>query len=150
MRKVSFLTFLVLAVAFSTVYAQEEGGTGSEQAPWFYYWPQEDADNFNYSTMGTTNVESSQAGSSLGQGQTNRRSNLEVNQPTERPQNTQPDNNAVDEYIAEVESIKKQGSPPAKSGGSNMYKWVDGNGEIHVTNNPNNIPEEYKDQVSVR
>jgi len=150
MRKIFLSAFILIAFLFSIVYAQQEGDAESERAPWFYYWPQEDADNFNYSTMGSTNVESTQRGSSLGERQTTRRSNLDVNQPTERTQNTQPDNTAVDEYIAEVESINKQGSTPAQSGGSNMYKWVDGNGEIHVTNNPNNIPEEYRDQVSIR
>lgn len=149
MKKIFFSAFIVLALYSSVVYAQQEDGTTPERAPWFYYWPQEDADNFSYSTMGTTRVESSQAGSTLGERQTTRRSNLDVNRPAERAQNTQPDNNAVDEYIAEVESINRQGSPPPSSG-SNMYKWVDGNGEIHVTNNPNNIPEEYRDQVTIR
>ena len=149
MKKITFLTSFLLIFSLAVLYAQEEGGGQGAQAPWFFYWPQEDPDNFSLSTMGTRNVESTQAGSTLGTGTTQRPSNVDVNQPRERQQETETDTSAVDEYIAEVESAQ-QGSPEIQSGGSNMYKWVDGNGEVHVTNNPSSIPPEYRDQVTIR
>ena len=149
MKKITFLTSLLLIFSLAVLYAQEEGGSQGAQAPWFFYWPQEDPDNFSLSTMGTTNVEPTQAGSTLGAGTTQRRSNIDVNQPRERPQETETDTSAVDEYIAEVESAQ-QGSSGIQSGGSNMYKWVDANGEVHVTNNPGSIPPEYRDQVTIQ
>ena len=150
MKKLLVLISIVLICSVGVLYSQETGGGESEQAPWFYYWPQEDADNFNLSTMDSSSLEPTQRSSSLNTRGTDRRSNQEVNRPREEGQKgSEVDTSAVDEYIAEVESINKQGTA-GQGSGSNIYNWVDANGEVHVTNNPDSIPPEYRDQASVR
>ena len=151
MKKMSLLMTIVLLCSINILYSQESSSPDSAQAPWFYYWPQEDADNFALSSLDSSNIEPTQRGSSLNTRTTDIRSNQDANKPLEGNQkNTEVDTTAVDEYIAEVESINQQGGTSGGGSGSNIYKWVDGNGEVHVTNNPASIPPEFRDQATVR
>ena len=147
MRKIIVLTSIILAFSFNILNAQEDSSAESDQAPWYFYWPQEDPDNFSLSTMGSRTEESTQSGSTFSTKKAERRSNVDVNRPKESKKNSKIDTTAVDEYIAEVESVNQQGSAPTQGDSSNIYKWVDGNGEVHVTNNPDSIPQEYRNQV---
>ena len=149
MGKITVLLSIILACSVNVLYSQENSGAGSEQAPWFYYWPQEDADNFELSTMDSSSFEPTERSSSLNRGTGDRRSNQEVNRPRQENPDTETDTSAVDKYIAEVEAANKQGST-GNQGSSNIYKWVDSNGEVHVTNNPDSIPPEYRDQATAR
>ncbi|MEE9193759.1 MAG: hypothetical protein V3U21_04405, partial [Thermodesulfobacteriota bacterium] len=53
----------------------------------------------------------------------------------------QPDKIDVDlsEPTSNVSSRPTSSSP--------LIKWVDDKGVVHVTNNPNSIPDKYKDQI---
>ena len=76
----------ILALTFS-VNAQVT--TQPVEPPWFYYWPTEDADNFENSRLGT---------SSLGTGERlQRRSNIEVNK---QPEGAETQGNASNQPAA--------------------------------------------------
>jgi hypothetical protein len=70
------------------------------------------------------------------------RSNLVVNQPREQepPQETL----SVEVSPGEPSNITFHRLPPRTS--NRFYRWLDENGVIHVTNDPDSIPSEYRRQ----
>ena len=129
------ITMFIFALAFS---ANAQVSTQPVQPPWYYYWPTENADNFQYSELGNSSLSS---GSGL-----QRRSNIDVNKQEVQGESSnyvsnQPDTIDVDlsEPTVNVSSRPTNSSP--------LIKWVDDKGVVHVTNNPNSIPDKYKDQI---
>ncbi len=125
------VSIFIIALAFSV---NAQVSTQPAQPPWYYYWPTENADNFENSRLGT---------SSLGSGNNlQRRSNIEVNKQEEagEPPNYAPSQPAeIDEPAVNVNSR------PTSS--STLIKWTDDKGVVHVTNNPSSVPDKYKDQI---
>ena len=132
--KYTVLIFL-LALTFSV---NAQVSTEPVQPPWYFYWPTEDADNFENSRL---------SNSSLGSGdRLQRRSNVEVNkQPEETATtgNTSNQPSAIDTDIPEP-SVNVNSRPVSSS---RLIKWTDDDGVVHVTNNPDSVPEKYKDQI---
>lgn len=75
-----------------------------------------------------------------------RKSNLEVNKKKEQGESSNYVPNLPDSLGVDLtEPPVNVGSRPPSS--SKIIKWVDDNGVVHVTNNPNSIPAKYKDQI---
>jgi hypothetical protein len=129
---------------------------GSEDFPQPVIQPQKELNPYELSTLGgTTGFGGRTEESTLGTS-TNRRSNLEVNKPRER-KNTEEEAEAVTqeavtgaetstEQSASEESAEFTPSSPLGKGGA-LYKWVDKNGVVHVTNDFGSIPPEYRQRV---
>lgn len=135
MRYNVIIFILFLASSFSAI-AQVD--TQPVQPHWFYYWPTEDADNFENSKLGT---------SSLGSGDLKRKSNIEVNkQPEEAevPVNVSNQPSSIDSGLAAEPSVNVNSRPVSSS---RLIKWTDDEGVVHVTNNPDSVPDKYKDQI---
>jgi len=66
------ITMFIFTLAFS---ANAQVSTQPVQPPWYYYWPTENADNFQYSELGNSSLRS---GNGL-----QRRSNIDVNKQLE-------------------------------------------------------------------
>ncbi len=129
------ITILLLAIAFQ---ANAQVSTQPVQPPWYYYWPTENADNFEYSELGNSSLRS---GNNL-----QRRSNIEVNKQEEQGESSNYVPNQPDTIDVDLsEPTVNTSSRPVSS--STLIKWVDDKGVVHVTNNPNSIPDKYKDQI---
>jgi hypothetical protein len=121
---------------------------GESEPPWYYYWPDENLNPFGMSTLGND-----EGGSTFGKS-TRRPSNLQVN-PTMQEQMRGEENvddltnNApVEDTLSSQESISISApSTGAKKGP--IYKWVDDNGVIHVTNDLGSVPTKYLDQINI-
>ena len=130
-----------LILCLSTL-AYSQVATQPVQPPWYFYWPTENADNFEYSELGN---------SSLRGGNTfQRKSNVEVNKKVEEEEGitalSAPDTStSIDVEIDADTAGNSLGSRPVSS--SPIYKWVDDEGVVHVTNEIGSIPEKYRDQV---
>ena len=129
------VSIFIIALAFSV---NAQVSTQPVQPPWYYYWPTENADNFENSQLGT---------SSLGSGNNlQRRSNIEVNKKEEDGESS---NNVPNQPVAIDADLSEPtvnvNSRPASS--STLIKWTDDKGVVHVTNNPNSVPDKYKDQI---
>jgi hypothetical protein len=120
---------------------------GESEPPWYYYWPDENLDPFGMSTIGNEG-----GGSTFGKS-TERPSNLQVNPPMQ--EQIPDDENVYDETTnipiedtpSSQESISTGfPSTPAKKGP--MYKWVDDNGVIQVTNDLGSVPTKYLDKIT--
>ena len=110
-----------------------------EQPPWFFYWPTENPDNFNYSDMGNSTFTNS--------GDLQRRSNVDVNR--ELQENRQSaDSDSANINVENIERNTENVSRPVSS--SSLIKWVDDKGVTHVTNNINSVPEQYRSQVGLK
>jgi hypothetical protein len=135
--KILVNTFLMVFILcfFTLAFSQEQ--TQTEQPPWFFYWPTEDPDNFNYSGLGNSTFS---GGSNL-----ERRSNIEVNKQDEPRQSDVRTSNPVDVSTAE-DNTNAVSRPPSSV---TMHKWVDDQGVTHVTNNINSIPVKYRDQLNM-
>jgi len=122
---------MFFALVFSA-YAQVS--TQPVQPPWYYYWPSENADNFQYSELGNSSLSSRNG--------LQRSSNIDVNkqEAEEKSSIKQPDTNAdLAEPTVNVSSRPANSTP--------LIKWVDDEGVVHVTNNLNSVPDKYKDQL---
>ncbi len=123
-------------------------GRGESEPPWYYYWPDENLNPFGMSTLGDE-----EGGSTFGKS-TKRRSNLQVNPPMEEQipheENVDDVSNEMpyNETLSTQESISV-GSPPAKAKKGPIYKWVDDNGVIQVTNDLGSVPAKYLDQINI-
>lgn len=141
---------LLLLISANMSFAQSgtgEGGSPTTQAQepvevmqpayrWFF-WPDEEPENFNLSTMGHGN-----SGTTMGE-KTSRRSNLEVNPMGDsETEENQPVDDQVEQPVEdEFEDINAV--PPARPPSDNpVVKWVDEEGNIHITNEPRNVPED--------
>jgi hypothetical protein len=121
---------------------------GESDAPWYYYWPDENLNPFGMSTLGND-----EGGSTFGKG-TQRRSNLQVNPPLE--DQSQDKGNVddasndipVEETLSPQESISVR-SPSTGGKKGPMYKWVDDKGVIQVTNDLGSVPTKYLDQINI-
>jgi len=121
---------------FTLAFSQEQLQT--EQPPWFFYWPTETPDNFNYSGLGNSTFS---GGSNL-----ERRSNIEVNKQVE-PKQSGALKSPPDSSGSKIEDNTNDAARPASS--ATMHKWVDDQGVTHVTNNINSIPVKYRDQLNM-
>lgn len=129
------LTLIFTALAFSV---SAQVGTQPVQPPWYYYWPTENADNFQNSDLGT---------SSLGSGNLQRRSNIDVNKRKEEEKSPGYAPNQPPPIEADISQPPVNvNSRPASS--SALIKWTDDKGVVHVTNDPNSVPDKYKDQIN--
>lgn len=121
---------------------------GESEPPWYYYWPDENLNPFGMSTLGTEG-----GGSTFGKS-TERPSNLQVNPPMQKQGQEEENvddlnNNApVEDTLSSEESISV-GSPSAPAKKRPMYKWVDDNGVIQVTNDLGSVPTKYLDQINI-
>ncbi|MFQ5787950.1 MAG: hypothetical protein ACE5H1_08200, partial [Thermodesulfobacteriota bacterium] len=113
------------------------------EAPWYYYWPQENLNPFGMSTLGeNSETMETEAGSTLGKSN-KRPSNLEVNPPRRErqtndvippdeeqliapPVNAPPDETIGNQFTSEINSNL---SPSEGSG--KIYQWFDKNGVLH-------------------
>ena len=130
-----FLAICLPLPAFSQV------ATQPAQPPWYFYWPTEDPDNFQYSGLGSSSLS--------GTNNFQRRSNVEINKRAEEEAGNSTESAAIDPSTSIDVDTEITGnnidSRPASS--SNIFKWVDDEGVVHVTNNLGSIPEKYRDQV---
>lgn len=122
-----------------------------EEQPYkYYYWPDEDLNNFGLSSMG-----SGQGGTTLGRS-SERKSNLEIN-PRGKPEPEKEDDQQVSEEEdenaetilsaptteeTETGSDYSTSNPPSDSP---IYKWVDNEGNLHITNNIGDVPLKYQE-----
>jgi len=110
---------------------------------WFY-WPDEEPQNFDLSTMGHGN-----SGTTIGE-KTSRKSNLEVNTMGNRQEDNQDNNSEgpksdesdpnmdTDSQFEEPDTVKSSRKPSSNP----LIKWVDEDGNIHITNKPGNVPQD--------
>jgi hypothetical protein len=128
------------------------------ESPWYYYWPQENLDPFSMSTLEKDSGSfSSGVGSTLGKG-SNRPSNLEVNPPLKSgqtedittydeqeiiapPIHSPPEGGIDDQFAPEIDANLS----PIEGAGK-IYKWVDKNGVLNITNELNKVPPEYRNE----
>ena len=114
-------------------------------------YPRENLDPFGMSTLGSsTDSGLRNDGSTLSSGM-KRRSNLDINKPREKKvieEETVQQETTFDAGIEGSVEEPVEPAPSLSSGGSgNLYKWVDKNGVLHVTNDLGSIPSEYRHQV---
>ena len=120
---------------------------GQSEPPWYYYWPDENLNPYGMSTLGNEG-----GGSTFGKS-TERPSNLQVNPPMPEQMQNQEDvgdatnNVPVEDTLSSEESISV-GSPSAPAKKGPMYKWVDENGVIQVTNDLGSVPAKYLDKIT--
>lgn len=152
------LTFLLTAtVGFTqtTESGESESQEALEQAPKvieqpayeYYYWPEEDLNNFDLSTMG-----SGKSGSTLGD-KSKRTSNVEANEYLKSRKEERQEKTDSKE---DTESAKKSSEPlyvePVEKpltnspSGKPIYEWKDENGTLHMTNDLGKVPTEYQNQ----
>ena len=120
---------------------------GESEPPWYYYWPDENLNPFGMSTLGNEG-----GGSTFGKS-TERPSNLQVNPPVQEQMQNQENvdevtNDVPIEDILSSEESTSAGSPSAPVKKGPMYKWVDDNGVIQVTNDLSSVPTKYLDQIT--
>jgi len=121
---------------------------GESDVPWYFYWPDENLDPFGMSTLG-----SDEGGTTFGKS-TRRPSNLQVNPPMQEQKQDEVNvddltsNIPVEDTLSSQESITI-GSPstPAKKGP--IYRWVDDNGVLQVTNDLGSVPTKYLDKIAI-
>jgi hypothetical protein len=120
---------------------------GESDAPWYYYWPDENLNPFGMSTLGTEG-----GGSTFGKS-TERPSNLQVNPAMQDLQNQENFDNVtnkvpLEDTLSPQESISI--SAPSSTGAKKgpIYKWVDENGVIQVTNDLGSVPTKYLDRIT--
>ncbi|MBI4228775.1 MAG: hypothetical protein HY693_03530 [Deltaproteobacteria bacterium] len=120
---------------------------GESDVPWYYYWPDENLDPFGMSTLGN------EGGSTFGKSR-ERPSNLQVNPPIQEQRQDEVNvddltsNIPVEDTLSSQESISIiRPSTSAKKGP--IYKWVDDNGVIQVTNNLGSVPPKYLDKITI-
>ncbi|MEQ9618582.1 MAG: hypothetical protein RIG61_05370 [Deltaproteobacteria bacterium] len=171
MRIVPVICLIIMSITFLTYEAsaqtgesrpsnnQTESQTGTdpsepivniEEQPYeYYYWPEEDLNNFGLSTM-----ESGEGGSTLGRS-SERKSNLEINPRREPETEKDKDEGTTEEGEESPEPSISTTSPYEETGNgpdyaSNppsrnpIYKWVDDEGNLHITNNIGDVPLKYQ------
>ncbi len=122
-----------------------------EQPYKYYYWPDEDLNNFGLSSMG-----SGKTGTTLGSS-SERKSNLEVNAPgrpekrkESEPGSPEEGNGKIDSTLApdyDIETIEPPGDSSLRPASeSPIYKWVDDQGTLHITNNIGDVPLKYQEE----
>lgn len=121
---------------------------GESEPPWYYYWPDENLNPFGMSTLGNEG-----GGSTFGKS-TERPSNLQVNPPMQEQMQNQENvddgtNNAPLEDTLSSEESTSVGSPSAPANKRPMYKWVDDDGVIQVTNDLGSVPPKYLDKITI-
>jgi hypothetical protein len=114
-------------------------------------YPRENLNPFGMSTLGSsTDSGLRKDGSTLSSG-TKRRSNLDVNKPREKKvieEETVQEETTFDAGIEESIEEPVESATSLSSGKSgNLYKWVDKNGVLHVTNDLGSVPSEHRQQV---
>lgn len=129
--------------------SSEDIVTIEEPAYEYFYWPNEDLNNFGLSTMG-----SGKSGTTLGTG-SERTSNLEINPPRKLHQGdkgTESDDTGGDGPIPSGEGYSDMPgamieTPSNPASGKPIYKWVDDEGNLHITNNLGDVPMEYQEEL---
>lgn len=140
-------------------------GTGSQPGqvvnPLFPpYFPQENLDNFELSTLGNKGLGERKQGSTLGVG-TKQKTNEELNKPREKkePEGTAGQGGIESGVETNAGTAGMEETPPVNPNqtngalstsmnkGGGLYTWKDKNGVVHVTNNLGSIPAEYREQT---
>ncbi|HSE84324.1 MAG TPA: hypothetical protein VLB01_07235 [Thermodesulfobacteriota bacterium] len=116
--------------------------------------PTENINPFGMSTLGSSTDSGFRKDTSTLSNNTRRRSNLEVNKPREKKvleetqEETDLEETTFDTGMEEPIEEPVEPAPSLSSGRSgNLYRWVDKNGVLHVTNDIGSIPAEYRQQV---
>ncbi|MGI9554228.1 MAG: DUF4124 domain-containing protein [Thermodesulfobacteriota bacterium] len=139
MIKIIKTSVFTLAICLSTL-AYSQVATQPVQPPWYFYWPTENSDNFEYSELGNSSLS---GGNSF-----QRRSNVEVNKKEVQEEGitalSAPDQSAS--IGADIDTTGNSFGSAVPSS-SKIVKWVDDDGVVHVTNEPGTIPEKYRDQA---
>jgi hypothetical protein len=120
---------------------------GESDAPWYYYWPDENLNPFGMSTLGTEG-----GGSTFGKS-TERPSNLQVNPPMQEQLQDQDKVDDVTNKVPLEDTLSSQESisisaPSTGARKGPIYKWVDDNGVIQVTNDLGSVPTKYLDRIT--
>jgi hypothetical protein len=120
---------------------------GESDAPWYYYWPDENLNSFGMSTLGND-----EGGSTFGKS-TRRPSNLQVNPPLQEQMRDEENVDDVTNKVPLEDTLSSQESisisaPSTGAKKGPMYKWVDDNGVIQVTNDLGSVPAKYLDRIT--
>jgi hypothetical protein len=124
------------------------------------YFPPQNLDNFELSTLGNKGLGERKQGSTLGVG-TKQKNNEELNKPREKKETegtagqagieSGVETNAGTAGLEETPLVNSNQTNEALSTsinkGSGLYTWKDKNGVVHVTNNLGSIPTEYREQT---
>jgi len=124
------------------------------------YFPAENLDNFELSTLGNKGLGERKQGSTLGVG-TKQKTNEELNKPREKKETegtagqggieSGVETNAATAGMEETPPVNPNQTNEALSTsmnkGGGLYTWKDKNGVVHVTNNLGSIPAEYREQT---
>ncbi len=146
------LVLFVISYPYNAL-TQEAGDGGTDpsqpvepepEAPWYFFLPEDNLNNFNLSTIGDGD-----GGSTLGT-TTERRSNLSVNQSLESDKdakNTEDtDSTPLEEQSSVIYPELRSGSAqsPPREGNTKVFRWTDENGVLHVTDDLGSVPKEYQ------
>jgi uncharacterized protein DUF4124 len=124
------------------------------------YFPLQNMDNFELSTLGNKGLGERKQGSTLGVG-TKQKTNEELNKPREKKETegmagqggveSGVETNTGTAGMEETPPVNPNQTNEALSTSMNknsgLYTWKDKNGVVHVTNSIGSIPAEYREQI---
>lgn len=157
MKKIA-LFLLVLPLTYGISFGQDDPSQPAPDFPDYIVRPSEDLNPYGLSSLGTTTEEGAidDAAGSLGTTTSNRPSNRDVNkaiadkkaQEAEKEKANQSERSQDQTEVIEEEEIDyRDVSSSRVKGSSNMIKWVDDKGVVHITNNVGSVPPQYRDQI---
>lgn len=157
MKKILLILF-VLPLTYGISLGQDTPSQPSPDFPDYIVRPSEDLNPYGLSSLGTSTEEGAinDAAGSLGSSTSNRPSNIDVNksiadkkaQKAEEEKAAQAKREQAQSGIIEEEVVEyNKLSGSRVKGSSNMIKWVDNKGIVHITNNIGSVPPEYRDQI---
>ena len=165
-KKIIFLSVLTVAISYSTSYSQTTGTgqvqtpqTNPAQFPSYIVKPSEDLNPYGLSSIGESTEKNYRDGSgTLGTTTSNRPSNAEIKKAKEERKKQKQ--GAKEESVETKEtsaSKSNTGSSNYRSNSSNtttskvgktqLIKWTDENGVVHISNNMGAIPQKYRKQL---
>ena len=122
--------------------------TAPQQFPEYIVTPSEDLNQFENTRIKKTKTDYREGQSTLTK-PLSRKSNAEINAEIERRRAERQKAEQEAEEQADIET----GAAPSDDAGLNvtgpskLFKWKDKKGVLHVTDDPNDIPAEYREQV---
>lgn len=119
--------------------AQTTGGSTPGDFPQPIVVPYQDLDIYEQSTINSRFGEYRDTSSTLGKRQ-QRRSNVELNKPTEREEEAEEE--ALPAAPERAAPYEAPAGPAAESKPGDFYRWVDEDGTVHITNNISLVPRE--------
>lgn len=142
---------------------QESSTTQEEmiEPPWFYFWPYENLNPYEYSTLGRSKeTPEEQVGSTFGRS-IEKPSNIEINKSSSESLKARREQIGEEEEVEKTleetteagietgEFGKKEESPRPHTRESKIYRWTDENGVLHLTNDIGSVPQKYRQQVKM-